>query len=102
MADRDFLMKLQTSLADEGKLIEAGWVSLRLLAVPPDAGPSQLNAMRMAFMCGAEHLFRSLQGVLDPGEDMTDRDMERMQKIDDELAAFRAELEKQFTGARTQ
>lgn len=102
MADRDFLMKLQRQLADDGKLIEAGWVSLRLMAMPSDAGPTQISEMRMAFMCGAEHLFRSIMGVLDPGDDMTERDAIRMQKIDDELTAFRAELEKRFTGGRSQ
>ncbi len=29
MADRQFLEQLTKRLADEGKLIEAGWVSLR-------------------------------------------------------------------------
>ena len=37
MADRQFLERLTKTLADEGKLIEAGWVSLRLAAIPLDA-----------------------------------------------------------------
>jgi hypothetical protein len=33
----EFLTKLSRTLADQGKLIEAGWISLRLAAIPRDA-----------------------------------------------------------------
>jgi len=34
MADRAYLQQVARKLADEGKLIEAGWLSMRLFAVP--------------------------------------------------------------------
>ena len=92
MADRQFLEQLTKRLADDGKLIEAGWVSLRLHAVPLNAPPVQLEEMRNAFMAGAQHLFASIMTVLDPGTEPTDADMERMSMIADELDAFGKEL----------
>jgi hypothetical protein len=75
-------------MSDEGKLIEAGWVSLRMLAIPDDAPQVQVDEMRMAFMAGAQHLFHSIIGILDPGEEPTDRDLKRMELINAELMAF--------------
>ena len=97
MADRQFLEQLTKRLADDGKLIEAGWVSLRLHAVPLNAPPVQLEEMRNAFMAGAQHLFASIMTVLDPGTEPTDADMERMSMIADELDAFGKELKSRIS-----
>ncbi len=92
MADRQFLEQLTNRLADEGKLIEAGWVALRLQAIPLNAPAAQLNEMRMAYMAGAQHLFSSLMTLLDPGMEATDADLHRMDLIHRELEAFGEEL----------
>jgi hypothetical protein len=92
VADRQFLEQLSRRLADEGKLIEAGWIGLRIAAVPPDAPKIQLDEMRNAFMAGAQHLFSSIMTILDPGVDETDADLRRMALIDKELRAFGEEL----------
>ena len=91
--DRQFLEQLTRRLADEGKLIEAGWIGLRLAAVPLDAPAVQLDEMRNAFMAGAQHLFASIMGVLDPEAEVTAQDMRRMELIAAELEAFGKELE---------
>lgn len=93
MADRQFLEQLTKRLADDGKLIEAGWVSLRLHAVPLNAPAGQLEEMRNAFMAGAQHLFSSIMTMLDPGVEPTGADMDRMSLIAAELEAFGKELE---------
>lgn len=93
MADRQFLEQLTKRLADEGKLIEAGWVSLRLHAVPLNASAVQLEEMRNAFMAGAQHLFASIMTMLDPGVEETPADLRRMDLIARELEAFGKELE---------
>jgi hypothetical protein len=87
------LQYLQRKLADRGKLIEAGWVGLRISTIPLDAPKIQVDEMRKAFMAGAQHLFASLMAVLDPGEEPTPDDMRRMDLIDKELQAFGKELE---------
>jgi hypothetical protein len=101
--DRTKLLEaLSKRLADEGKLIEAGWVSLRLMVVPPDAPQVQLDEMRMAYMAGAQHLFASIMSILDPGEEPTERDLKRMDLIDKELDEFRKKMELRVVRPRGQ
>lgn len=92
MADRQFLEQLSRRLADEGMLIEAGWVALRIQTIPLDAPAVQLQEMRMAYMAGAQHLFSSIMTILEPGQDETTADLTRMDLIHKELAAFEKEL----------
>jgi hypothetical protein len=93
MADRAFLERLTKQLANEGKLIEAGWVAMRLAAIPDNAPAIQLQEMRLAYMAGAQHLFASMIAILDDDREPTDADMARMDLIHKELEAFRSELE---------
>ena len=93
MADRSHLERLSRELTDQGKLIEAGWVGLRLAAIPSDAGRTQLEEMRQAFFAGAQHLFSSIMTILDPDAEPTEKDLERMDLIDKELRAFIADFE---------
>lgn len=92
-AYRDGLQKLARDLTEKGKLIEAGWIALRLAALPADAPPIQLEEMRNAFFAGAQHLFGSIMDILDPGEEPTDADLRRMDLIDRELKAFIADYQ---------
>ena len=93
MADRAFLERLTKQLANDGKLIEAGWVALRIQCIPHNAPAIQLQEMRMAYMAGAQHLFSSMIGMLDADAEPTDADIHRMDLIHRELEAFRSELE---------
>jgi len=88
MADRAYLERLTKELTDKGKLIEAGFVGLRLAAIPEDAPKVQLEEMRNAFFAGAQHLFTSIMTIMDPGEEPTDADMNRFSLISDELDSF--------------
>jgi hypothetical protein len=92
MADRQFLEQLSRKLADDGKLIEAGWVGLRIAAVPLNAPAVQIEEMRNAFMAGAQHLFSSIMTIMEPDAEPTEADMRRMSLISDELEAFGEEL----------
>lgn len=86
---REFLETLSQRMADEGKLIEAGWVAMRALYPMDD---DQVDDMRMAYMAGAQHLFASITSMLDPDEEPTAADMRRMDMIAFELNAWRAEV----------
>ena len=90
----DDLRNLEKRLIDAGKLIEAGWISLRIAAVSPDAGQVQLDEMRLAFFAGAQHLFGSIMRALDPDEEPTDADFRRMDQIYAELQTFLVEFRK--------
>lgn len=98
MADREYLERLTKELVDQGKLIEAGWIGLRLIAVPDDAPPVQLKEMRMAFFAGAQHLFSSILSFLEEGGDEpTAKDLARMDMVDNELREF---VDKELKGRR--
>lgn len=88
MADRAYLERLSRQLADDGKLIEAGWISLRLAAIPLDASAVQLEEMHKAYMAGAQHLFASIMTILEPDAEPTDNDLRRMDLIAGELSAY--------------
>lgn len=76
------------AMADKGKLIEAGWIAMRLMTIPAGASAIQLDEMRNAFMAGAQHLFGSIMTILDPEEEPTERDLHRMELIASELEAY--------------
>lgn len=80
--------RLAKHLTDEGKLIEAGWTQYDKLVLSPNAPQIQRDECRLAFFAGAQHLFGSILGILDPGSEPTDKDLERMSQIHAELQAF--------------
>lgn len=92
MADRAYLERLTKKLADDGKLIEAGWVGLRLAAIPLDAPAVQLNEMRKAYMAGAQHLFSSIMTMMDDNAEPTEADLRKLSLIAAELEAYGNEL----------
>jgi hypothetical protein len=84
------LAELARTLTDQGLLIESGFALLRKAAIPPEASAVQVSEMRDAFFAGAQHLFGTLTGggLLDDDAEPTEQDMQRMQKIHDELRDF--------------
>lgn len=92
MADRAYLERMTRELADKGQLIEAGWIGLRLAAIPLDASATQLDEMHKAYMAGAQHLWSSIMTMLDPGLEETEADMRKMSLIADELQAYANKL----------
>lgn len=101
---REIADKLSKSLADEGSIIEGGWVGFCLAVTPKGQTMPQIqhDEMRKAFFAGAQHLFASIMSILDPGSEPTQRDLDRMTLIHEELEAFRKNLELQYgvTGGR--
>lgn len=88
--------KLTKSLADAGKIIEGGWAGFALAVLPAEASQIQRAEMRKAFFAGSAHLFASMMNILDPGSEPTQRDLDRMTLISDELEAFQKEFELQY------
>lgn len=100
MADRAHLQRLERELVDKGKLIEAGWIGLRLAAVPDNASAVQLEEMRNAFFAGAQHLFSSMMSIMEPGSEPTANDIARMSYIDAELQDFIEKFELKHSPAK--
>ncbi len=90
--NRSDLQRLHDELADSGKLIEAGWIGMRMACSLENAPTDQMREMRMAFFAGAQHLFGSIMTILEPGDDPTKNDLRRMDLIDAELKAFIADF----------
>lgn len=88
--------KLTKALSDSGKIIEAGFVGLRMTAMAADAPALQVSEMRIAFFAGAQHLFGSIMAMLDPENEPTDRDLRRMDLIDKELKEFITEFTRRY------
>lgn len=88
MADKAFLDRLARELTDQGKLIEAGWIGLRIAAISPEVPQAQLEEMRQIFFAGASHLYSSMMQILEPNPEPTEKDMKRMELIHNELKKF--------------
>lgn len=84
-------IELTKKLADEGKLIEAGFAAMHVLMLE-NASAAQVRDMRIAYMAGAEHLFRSITAVMDSGREPTSQDLKRMDLINEELERWRGLL----------
>lgn len=64
----------------------------RIAAMDPQASDIQVREARMTFMAGAQHLFSSIMTILDPGDEPTEQDLNRIALIAAELDAFSEEL----------
>lgn len=84
----DALNRAMKAANDKGRLIEVGWLSLRVAAIPAEAPEVQLAEMRQAFFAGAQHLFSSLMAIMDADREPTAKDLERMDLIQRELDEF--------------
>jgi hypothetical protein len=93
MTLKTILEKPSRELTDEGRLIEAGWIGMRIACVPDDASEIQISEMRLAFFAGAQHLFASIMSILEPDAEPTEKDLERISLIDAELRRFASEFE---------
>jgi len=84
----DNVTTLTKLLTDQGKIVEAGWVSYLRLVVPRNASAVQVEETRRSFFAGAQHLFGSIMTMLDVGAEPTEADLGRMDQIHAELQAF--------------
>lgn len=90
---------LTKKLNDEGQIIEAGWVALKMLTLV-DAPEIQLREMRKAFFAGAQHLFASITSVLEDGVEPTDNDIRRIEMIHVELEAWVDSIKREARGMK--
>jgi hypothetical protein len=87
MADRKYLEDLSLRLAGNGRIMESGWVSLRLEALPLNTPADRLREMRMAYMAGAQYVLGVMSFLDETG-------LRRgMETVNRELEGARKELE---------
>jgi hypothetical protein len=81
-------LELTRKLANEGKLVEAGFAAYVVVSKIGIDDPA-LPRLRDCYMSAAEHLWASIMATLDAGDDATPADMRRMDAIQAELDAWR-------------
>lgn len=69
-------------------LIEREWQGFEGRVMPPEASVAQRKNMRIAFFAGATSMFNMLIRNVSQGEEITQTDMELMDSIEGEIAAF--------------
>lgn len=82
---KQLLDDIARKLVDDGKLIEAGWIAMRINVMPPDAPDTQVKEMRRAYLSGAQHVFASMMQILDSDLEPTENDIRRFASISKEL-----------------
>lgn len=88
MGNIEKLAELMAEMNAKGRLVEAGWISLRIAAVPQGASEVQINEMRNAFFAGAQHLFTSIMLLMTEGEEPKEADFATLEQIQTELDEF--------------
>lgn len=80
------LEAIARKLVDEGKLIAAGFVAVRVMF--PHVSDEELERLQNAYFGGAQHLYASIMAIMESDREPTAKDMERMEQIHDELEAW--------------
>jgi len=70
--------------------LAAEWQRYRALAVPRDAGKTQVRQTEAAFYAGASSLYDVIMHMLTPGTEPSEEDLRNMQALHDELGQFAA------------
>ncbi len=84
--------EIEKRLADQGRAIEGGWRSYKVLVLPKGVSRIQEDETQQAFYAGANHALFTLLSIMDPGEDPTEADLQRLSKMTQELQAFNSEF----------
>jgi len=78
------------------KYIQTAWDSYRNMVMSKDAGTVQINETRQAFYAGASVLFTSIMMALDDNDEPTEKDMQRMADIQNEINSFGQSLDRKI------
>lgn len=89
---------LTRKLIEDGRLIAAGFLALRLQIIPLDAPQAQVDDMEFAYLAGAQHVWASIFGALDADADATPGDLRRMQLMSRELDQVKEQLKARAFG----
>jgi hypothetical protein len=68
------------------------FVMLQAVALPPDAPPAAVDMLRRFFHYGAAAFFDIQMHHMEPGDGVTEADMQRMTRLHAEIDHFAAEL----------
>jgi hypothetical protein len=86
---------LTHSLADSGLLVEGGFAAYTMIHKIDPSDP-RMPSLRDAYMAGAEHLWSSVMMILDPGEEPTQKNLDKMTLIHNEIDRWRKMKESDY------
>lgn len=83
--------KLLREQSDTTNMIETLWLMFAASVDIPPGGVQWVESRRCFFM-GAAVLFEAIMRIFEPGEDATDADISRMDRIAQELVRYQQDL----------
>lgn len=75
------------------KTMNEQWQSFLEMAVPSDAGPTQVIITKRAFYAGARAFYAVLDAIAEDGDELTQQEAEDMTALEKELEDFVAAVE---------
>lgn len=99
--DQDARLKTEEGLRRQGNTsfhgaIDRAWLTWKMLAIAADADELHSRDCEMAFKAGTATLFWSIMKMLDPGEEPTDADLEKMADLSREIEDFTKTFDQRF------
>ena len=91
MKAREFVHQALRQQGDEGHLLETAWQLYAVQAKVPPGGVQWIESRR-CFFAGALLTFEAIMVTLDPGEEPTDADLARMDRLHKELDRHRDDV----------
>lgn len=76
----------------DSKIMDAAWRSYAEMVLPFGASDIQRQECRRAFYAGGQALLGGIMGMLDPGVEPTEADLDKMTALSAELEQFAADL----------
>lgn len=87
---RRLVTEIEKQMIADGKLVAAGFVAFDMMFLEPaSASEREKNFAQWAFFSGAQHLYASMLDTLDEGTEPTNADLDRVEKIHNELEDWR-------------
>lgn len=83
--------RLLREKSDETNMIETLWLLFAASVEIPTGGVQWVESRR-CFFAGAATLFEAIMRILEPGEDATEADLARMERIAKELERYQREV----------
>lgn len=88
------ILEMTKSLADAGLLVAAGWVGCREALTNESTPRAVVAKLQDAYFAGCQHVFNSIMGILDPGEEPTEADLNRLTLLANELEQWQKTFNK--------
>lgn len=93
----DQIEQLTRMLADKGKLVAVGWLSLSAKVIDRSTPTRTAQKLHDAYFAGAQHVFASMMMMLEAGEEATEKDLDRMAALNKELQDWADDYKKRTT-----